>query len=301
LRLLFTALCGLVLPVAAADEAEGYEVRIERSSKAGDRYKMSAKVTVDSETKTTVEGGESEEVKVNASCRLLAEYTAVAVTKRGAPKEVRLKVLEAECMEDGKKASFFKAGDVIHMHVEDDEYVTEINGEEPDSVQSEVLDALIYLSDEDDATEDEMFGTKEKVKVGAQWKMNREALVADWARDGFEGLKVEDMEGGTSFSEMTEIGGKPALRLKGAFKIEAKDVTMPSLPEGMKAKRYMVSVTDELDSPVDVTSVDARVKMDYKSETEAEGKIEYEGDEKVNTVIKMKRRFTIEMAETALK
>jgi hypothetical protein len=47
LRLFFTALVAFVLPLAAADEA--YEIRLQRPVKAGDRFKVAAKITVDSE------------------------------------------------------------------------------------------------------------------------------------------------------------------------------------------------------------------------------------------------------------
>src|SRR5262245_18893869 len=77
LRLLVLLVLGFAWPVAAAEDA--YEIRLERPVKVGDRFKVAAKVTVDSSTKTIAKGEDPAEETIRASCKLLAEYTVVAV------------------------------------------------------------------------------------------------------------------------------------------------------------------------------------------------------------------------------
>ena len=109
---LLLALSALSLFASAEDS---YEIRLVRPMKVGDRFDVSAKVALEDGVSTTFDGSPVEDDKTVAACRLTGTMSVVAVTTKGQPKELRLKLKTVECVQDGKSAQFFKAGDELHL------------------------------------------------------------------------------------------------------------------------------------------------------------------------------------------
>jgi hypothetical protein len=273
LRLLFT-LTFLAMPLVAQ---ESYEVRMHRPVKKGERFKLDAKVAVDVYTKTILNADDIEETKVLAACKLTGDLTILDITAKGLAKELRLKLTTAECIADGEAADFFKKGDVIYLRHGEPDSVVQVNGQEPDSEQGELIDTFLYVQGDENSTDDELLGTSSKVKPGDSWAMNKEAMLKDWIREGFEGLKAEDIKGKTTLTEITKLEGEPAVRLNGEFTIENTGLQMPSFPEEIRAKKFKLTINDETDLPIDPTRTAARSRMSMTIESDSDGTIEQDG------------------------
>ena len=297
LRLLFAFfLCTLL----SARAEETYEVRLHRPAKAGDRFRIAAKIAIESETSTTLDNEEADVEKVNLACKLTGELEALAVTPKGLASELKLKIVDVECVSDGAKAAFFKAGDVIHLRRDDDDKVVEVNGDEPDELQGVVIDDLLSVAGETEPTDDDVSGTREKVAVGAEWAMDSARAAKSWKDEGFEGIKAGDIKGTTKLVETTTLDGSPALRFRGEMKVSCAGVKMPRDPDEIKTKRFTMEASDETELPVDPKVMSSRVKLQVKTEAESGGKIERDG-ETVKVKIKTRHRYAYEIAETPVK
>ena len=297
LRLLIAIFLCTLLSVRGEDT---YEVRLHRPAKAGDRFRIAAKIAIESETSTTFDNEDADVEKVNAACKFTGELGVVAVTTKGLVSELKLKIAEVECMSDGSKSDFFKSGDVIHVRYDREEKAVEVNGSEPDELQGTVIDDLLSVASDTEPTDDEVYGTKEKVAPGAEWPMNSDLAAKSWSEEGFEGMKAGDIKGTTKLVETTTLDGQPALRFRGALKVSSSRMKMPRNPDEIKTKHFSMEASDDTEIPVDPTAMSSRVKLQVKIEVESGGKIDQDG-ETVKVNIKTRHRYAYEVVETPVK
>ena len=294
------ALLVLCLIVSNLFAGETHEIRLLRPVKAGDRFDMSAKVAYEDSMKTSFDGKEVESNATSAACRIAGTLTVVAVTTKGLPSAMRLKVASAECLNAGQPAGFFKEGDELSIRRDEPENETQVNGEAADDVQAQMIESLLSVQAEDEASDEDIFGTKDKVAVGAEWPVNGKAAVSSLERSGVKGLKPEGVSGRAKFVSIGEFGKKPAFSIRADAKIDGKGVTLSNLPENVTGKTFHSEISVEMDVPVDSASTAGRTKGMAKMEMDAAGTEEFEG-RKIDVAVKIERRVASEIAATPVK
>jgi len=294
------AFLALAVFVATAFAAETHEIRLLRPLKAGDRFDVAAKIAYEDGVKTSVDGREVESDETAAACRLSGSLTVVSVTTKGLPKEIRLKLKAVECVLDGRTAEFFQNGDDLLLRRDEPENVALVNGEPADDVQSQVLESLLSVQAENEVTDEDIFGTTEKVAVGAEWPVNAKAMVQALSQNGVTGLKPEGIKGQAKLVRVGEFESQAALSLKMAAQIEGKAVQLASLPENVKGRRFHSEYAIEMDVPVDPTSTAGHIKGMVKMEIDASGTGEFDGKE-VEIAVKIERRVASELTATPAK
>jgi hypothetical protein len=294
---LFLAFC--LITFSALGE-ERYDIRLVRPMKAGDRFDVSAKVALEDAISTTFDEAPVEDNKTVAACRLTGELTIVAVTSKGLPKELRLKLNTVECVDDGKAADFFHTGDVLHLTSDEPDNLVQVNGEAADDIQAQVIESMLSVEKEGEVTDDDIFGTSEKVTVGREWPVSGKAAVEDMARDGVKGLKPDGVKGHTKLVKISTFENRPALLLRMETTIEGKEVSLSSLPPNVKATRFHTEFSEEMDLPVDLAATGGHSKGIAKMEVDASGKAERGGAE-VQLGVKIRRRVATELTATPAK
>jgi hypothetical protein len=280
--------------------AETHEIRLLRPLKAGDRFDIAAKVAFEDAVKTSFDGTEVEADKTVAACRLSGVLTVVEVTTKGLPKEIRLKLKSVECVLDGRPAEFFKNGDELHLRRDEPENETFINGEPADDIQAQVIESLLSVQADGEVTDEDIFGTTEKVAVGAEWPVNAKAVVQALGQNGVTGLEPNGVKGNAKLVRVGEFESQPALSLKMAAQIDGKAVRLASLPENVKGRRFHSEYAIEMDVPVDLTSTAGHIKGMVKMEVDATGTEEFEG-RKVEIAVKIERRVASDLTATPAK
>jgi hypothetical protein len=294
------ALLILCLIVSNVFAGEKHEIRLLRPVKAGDRFDVTAKVAYEDSMKTSFDGKEVESNATGAACRVAGTLTVVAVTTKGLPTAMRLKVASAECLNAGQPAGFFKEGDELSIRRDEPENETQVNGEAADDVQAQMIESLLSVQAEDEVSDEDIFGTKDKVAVGAEWPVNGKAAVASLERSGVKGLKPEGVSGQAKFVSIGEFGKNPAFSIRVEAKIDGKGVTLSNLPENVKGKSFHSEISVEMDVPVDPTSTAGRTKGLAKMEMDAAGTEEFEG-RNVDVAVKIERRVASEITATPVK
>lgn len=283
--------------IGSAFAADLHEVRLLRPVKAGDQFDISAKVAFEDKMKTSLGGQEIESDETRAACRLTGVLTIVSVTKKGLPSAVKLKLKTVDCDEGGKPGAFFKEGDELFLRHGAPDNETQVNGEEADETQSQIIESLLSVEGEDEVTDEDVFGTKEKVAVGAEWPVNAKAAVDSLARNGVTGLDPKGVSGNTKLVSLGEFERQPALSLRMTAKIDGKDVKLSSLPENVKGSRFHSEYTLEMDLPADPASAAGRVKGLATMHVDAKGTEEIDG-KAIDIAVKIERRIANEITAT---
>ena len=298
--MILRAVLVLSMFVSTAFAEETNAIKLLRPVKAGDRFDVSAKVAYEDSMKTSFDGKEVESNATAAACRVTGLLTVVAVTKAGLPGAMRLKVASAECVNAGKPAEFFKEGDELFLRRDEPENETQVNGEAADDVQGQIIESLLTVQAEDEVSDEDIFGTKDKVAVGAEWPVNAKAAVSSLERSGVKGLKPEGVSGHAKLVSIGEFEKKPAFSVRVEAKMDGKGVTLSSLPENVKGKTFHSEITVEMDVPVDPESKAGHTKGMAKMELDASGTEEFDG-RKIEVAVKIERRVASEITATPVK
>jgi hypothetical protein len=294
------ALFALAALATAVFAAETHEIRLLRPVKAGDRFEISAKVAYEDIMKTNFDGREVESDETIVACRMTGALTVVAVTKKGLPSALRLKVKTVECVRGGQPAQFFSEGDELFLRRDEPENESQVNGEPADDIQAQIIESLLTVQAEDEVSDEDIFGTKDKVAVGAEWPVNAKAAVASLGRSGVTGLDPKGVSGHAKLVTLGEFEKQPSFSVRIDAKIDGKGVTLTNLPENVKGRSFHSEYTVEMDVPVDPTSTAGRTKGMARMEVDAAGTEEFDG-KKVDVAVKIDRRIASEITATPVK
>lgn len=289
---------GLFVSTLAAEDL--HEIRLLRPVKKGDQFEVSAKVAYEDKMKTTFDGKEVENEETVVACRMTGTLTVLAVTKKGLPSALRMKVKTVDCVHGGSPAEFFKVDDVLSLRRDEPENETQVNGEAADDMQAQIIESLLSVQAEDEVSDEDIFGTKDKVAVGAEWPVNAKAAVASVERSGVLGLKASGVSGHAKLVALGEFEKKPALSVRMAAKVDGTGVTLSSLPENVKGKKFHSEYTVEMDVPLDPASTAGRTKGLAMMTVDAGGTEEFDG-RKIEVAVRIDRRVASEISATPVK
>ena len=295
------SLVALVLLPAVALAQDTYSVHLARPVKVGERFKVAARVAFISKTSTELDKEPATEEEVNLAAKVSGELTIVAVNPKGMAKELTLKLDAAETFEDGETAEIFGVGDLIALkHGNEKDEVT-VNGEEPGDEQAELIDVLMKVAGDEEATDDEAFGIETKVKVGEEWMAHKDVLAHEMDRQQIKGLKASDLTAYAKLIETTTVAGEPALRVDCTMAFANRKAHLRNLEEGMKAESVSAELHTLLDVPVDPNSTATRAKSTMKFNVRTKGMIQDEEGQSVPVHVNVERRAAIDATETPIK
>ena len=160
----------------AVNAQEEYEIRLTTPRKVGDEYTVKGSAYNLTIRRITVGGEEKQKDIKKEIIQLTADCKILEVNDNKLP--VKESILITECLsvdKDGKKFEMLPKGTKVIAYVENKKEVFEVEGEKLDPVKSKCLGLLISLS-RDLPTDNEIFGTDKKQKVGNSWKFNKELL-----------------------------------------------------------------------------------------------------------------------------
>src|SRR5262245_30471412 len=154
--------------LGAAQQQE-YEIKLHRNAVVGQKHLLVASATKNQTMVTTMDGqaGPSQDITVTAE--ITAHLTTLAVTAAG--KESKLSVLidKSKCSADGVTSEIVVAGTTI-VATRNAEASSYMVGNLPLNARAaRCLSLLLPLSGSEETTDDVVFGTTAKQKVGSEW------------------------------------------------------------------------------------------------------------------------------------
>ena len=194
-RLKFAAaVLALALAPCSALFAQDYEIRLERPDPVGSRLHLSM-VGKESTSQVVKQGDKVIEEK-NTKYTVEAELvvTVLALSTKGKNTRIKLEVEKLTRIEGDARRELLPKGSVVTASWDGKEQAFEMAGGALDPDTEESLKLLdLVTEDPNGPTEDEIFGTKERKKVGDRWEGNSELMAKQLAGLGAT-VKKEDLK-----------------------------------------------------------------------------------------------------------
>lgn len=223
----------LLLPVSALSAADDYVIRFTRPSKIGDRFRLDAKGTTRESERITV-GGQVQTDEKDLSVHLIAAATVLAVDSRSDATRIEYVIQTCEKTEGGKTEQVLAAGRKV-IAESDAQGKTEftVDGDPALDDISKALGVVISAHTPGSPTDDDIFGTTERKKVGDTWSINTRTAATYLSKAGL-GVSADNLKGTVSLDAVKTVGGVKALSL--TTHMSAEGMTM-ELPEFLQIEK----------------------------------------------------------------
>ncbi|WP_460596698.1 hypothetical protein [Geomonas sp. Red276] len=226
----------------------GVRYRIVGSGRELEQFKLSQGLKVVNETTTSYSG------KLDATVTVLHDGDNSDGSK------LRLVVSTCKYAENGKspEKEIVPAGTEILAELQGKEEVFLMNGK-PVSPEVKKVMNLFFSLRNDKTTDDDVFGTKERKKVGDRWPVHHAEMATSLAEVGIL-AKADSIKGSTALDKIVETDGIKALRITG--NVEVENLTSPAIPPEFIVDKANAFVYFSGDFPIDTTKPPLSDKMD---------------------------------------
>jgi hypothetical protein len=243
-------ICLIALLACSHVFAQDYEIRMTRAAEAGERYELIAS------------GSSSEQMTMSSQGQVLRKNKKFISAKL----EGIVTVLEVDELKREKKLSLLVSKSVMYTNVNDKEEEalpkgTQIIAQRRDGKKEFLIDGKIANEDiakmldlfitfpATQATDDDIFGTNERKKVGDSWAVNSVNALKDLASDGIV-VDLAKIEGSTKLERIVEVEGIKCLLLSASIEVSG---VVPPLPSGLTVEKSNVSAIIAGEFPLDIS------------------------------------------------
>jgi hypothetical protein len=234
--------------VPAAAPARDYEVRLTRPAAAGEKRLAVGSLSSDDHLSGTREGAPSDQ-RQTSTIRYVVATEIQAVSPKGNALRATLTVRRLVKESGGVTLELAKPGAVVTARLAGRERVFELLGARLAPDLQQALAGAVQLRADDEPTDDDLFGTSQRRRVGESWKANGELFA------GFGAASVtfdpKDVAGTVTLAGVKTVNGKPCLEVR--WKLDARHGSFKpgSLPPGFAGTTNSMSVTGSVLVPVD--------------------------------------------------
>ena len=236
---------------ALAGCARTYEIRLTRPLRAGAEYRLEGTGEIARELSVSSGAQTAQQEKSVRLFALAARVRVLGVDEKGRETQVSLLIEKCVSDEDGKRCELLAQGTVVTGRVEERREVFAVEGAAVGTEAQEALELFVSLA-AGGPTDDEVFGTPERVRVGDVWPVNVASAAADARREGLP-LRDEDVSGQVTLAETTAVDGVACLRLRGVLAVA--QASLPGLPQGMDVRQGELRVEVSGVFPVDTSEM----------------------------------------------
>lgn len=260
---------GIALLAGSPVFAQDYEIRLTRPDKVGEKSEVIISGEMSEQMTMTSQGKILQEKKSSLSATFQGTTTVLKVDDLQRATELKLLVSKCHKKMDGNAAEeeVLAKGTQIVVRRRDSDMEFLIDGKVVSKDIAKVL-GLFFSLPRSQVTDDDIFGTKERKKVGDSWAVNSKLAAKDGASAGIK-VDAENITGSTKIEEVVVVSGKKCLRLSG--KMELSNVA-PPLPAGMAVEKSNMSVSFSGVFPVDTSIGRLSQKMTMTMALVAKGK-----------------------------
>jgi flavin-binding protein dodecin len=237
-------LAGFVLLSTAM--ADDYEILLTRPAPVGQKVQISG--TARDSEKTVLSGAVSRTTENVQDVRLKAVLEVLEVDNTKRPCKVRLVIDTLVLKNNGKEAELLAKGTKVLARSGEKGTVFEVDGKPVGKEVDQGLSLLLSVDGNSKRpTDDEMFGSKTRRRVGEHWPVNSQSLAASLRVKGMD-IRNEDVAGTITLKEVVKDGRGTSLLL--TMKMDMRNLKMPGA-EGLSVENASGTVTISVLVPVD--------------------------------------------------
>jgi hypothetical protein len=276
-RLIFSTI--FILSFATlATAADDYEIKLHRPAKAGEKYHLNAMTKNTDRNIITVNGQQVDEKSSASMVVLDGVVTAVAVDERGGMTRLTVAVNSCGMGKEGEQKELLPKGTLLSASLDSNgQKLFTVDGVQVEKAISDALDNIIPLSKGEGATDDEVFGSKKRRKVGESWSIDSARAAQDLKLFKLTGGK-DSVSGTTKVERVVNVRGAECLEISGTMNI--KDIAT-DLPPGFTVEKMSANARFSGIYPVVVTERQLGGTSEMKFFLRAKGKGDPDGPEMI--------------------
>jgi hypothetical protein len=243
-------LLALLLPVALIRAEADYAIQLSRPAVVGERYHVTTMATDEQTVALRVNAHDVPVRSDNSSIELVASNEVLEVSARGKERKSRIVIEKFTRTAAGKTTELLPAGATVIAERAGDK-MHYFLGELPaiPAVSRALELSGVVLENDQGASDDGVFGTQERKKIGDTWPVDGGAAALSLAKRGIQ-VDPAKVSGTVRLTELSEQPGGPALRIAASFRMGS--LLVPPMP-GMAIDDSDMTATMSGLLPVDVT------------------------------------------------
>ena len=229
----------LALTAAASMLAaeETYVIRLTRPRQVGDRYRLDANGVNRERTRVTVGGRTTKNEETEVSVHLVAVATVLAVDAKSVATRIEYRVESCRRTSAGKTDEVLPAGRKIIAETVNGKSTFTADGAQPWTGDTrEALNVVITPHEPGSATEDEIFGTAGRKRVGDKWGINAATAALDFSKRGIP-VSATGIRGSVQLDRVRTLGAMKALEISARLRVEGMKIPAP---EGMALEKAVM-------------------------------------------------------------
>jgi hypothetical protein len=232
-------------PLLAAED--DYVIRLSRPTRVGDRYRLDAKGTTQEHEKISM-GGQVQNEDKDMSVHLIAVATVLAVDSSSAATKTEYLIELCRKTSSGKTEDVLSEGRKVVVEADEKGDTTYTVDGDPalDDIQKS-LSVVLSAHRPNSPSDDDIFGTKDRKRVGDTWSINSVAAAADLSKAGLT-VSPEAFKGTVSFDGVRTVGTIKALELSARLRAEGMTMSGEDLPDWLHVEKS--SLTGEMSALV---------------------------------------------------
>jgi hypothetical protein len=226
--LLAGAVAIVLISSSAKAEEQAYNIRLFRPSKVGETYRVVAN-SRHSERVAIFVG----EVPVNGnvddfSVELIATATVSQVSDSGNVTKSTVKIEKLMVSSGSETKALLLPGTVVIVSADRERKRFTINDVDVDRPTEKALRAVLSGAVSTGPTDDEVFGTKEKKKIGDTWQVNRELMAKSLYEKAKMTVSPSDIVGGVTLEGVVKGRPRDYLVISGSINIDKFAAPLPA-------------------------------------------------------------------------
>ena len=207
--------CGLLLSASAA--AQEFTIRLTRPSVSGQRYRLTAEASRSRRVVTKKDGEVLRDQQTKKSVELVAEVTVMRLNAKGRVSQKLMVIERFVQTEDESRRELLAKGDVLILSSLDGKPTFRLKGSVLTPSATKALE-LIFGSNSRAADDDELFGSRQRRKVGDSWPINAEAVARSLKSEGLE-VATEQVSGQMQLARRLKYADIDSLHISGRMKL----------------------------------------------------------------------------------
>ncbi len=247
---------------------EDYAIDLDYSSKAGAKYRISGE-EMEVKKGTVSEAGNIVKTQdVTRIWKFDGKVEVLAKSDNGEKMTRSIKVEKMTASKNGSQLELLESGTVLKALSSKNVTKYDVGDDELPAALTEVLEKFFAVGDQNEPSDNEVFGTKERKKAGESWEMKSELALKFLGEKGIS-VNKEDVKGSVKLDEVLMVGGHKYLKVSGRLELKNLKGLMPS---GMQIKSSEAEARFSMVSPVQMPGPTVDRNMDLTLKYQAEGK-----------------------------
>lgn len=264
---IFAAAAFFFLAVSVFAQEATYEIKLHRPSEVGGKHRLEVHGKREESQVTRTEAQTIGERKRAVSVELVSEVTVLEVNSVGKSRRESHKIVKFTKTEGDTTRSLLDAGTEVVATASGIRADFTVDGAPASAEVAEAL-RLVVSCAEDETTDDDVFGTKEAVKVGQSWPVNSAVIARELTNNIGVAIAPEDVSGQMTLKGISEHSGVKCFDISG----EATMKVTPPLPAGLTVEKSEVIVRLSGVFPLDMRMQRVESTLEMNAETTAKGK-----------------------------